>query len=76
MTTYGWCHTRGCVTMQIHLGATLRQPANPQNKESGAPVQPRIKLVAGGEVVAIQFGNAIALCSLGGSAFCSQLTFV
>ncbi|KAI5890655.1 uncharacterized protein SCHCODRAFT_02632498 [Schizophyllum commune H4-8] len=43
-----------------------------RNKESGAPVQPRLKLVAGGEVVAIQFGNAIAFCSLV-SEYCDRL---
>lgn len=43
-----------------------------RNKESGAPVQPRIKLVSGGQVVAIQFGNAIALCSQE-SEYCDRL---
>ncbi|KAL1745686.1 hypothetical protein HDZ31DRAFT_35821 [Schizophyllum fasciatum] len=43
-----------------------------RSKESGAPVQPRIKIVAGGEVVAIQFGNAIALCSQV-SEYCDRL---
>ena len=51
------------VDMQTINAETIRRVPYQSTSASGAPIHPRIQLVLGGELVSVQFGDAVAFCA-------------